>query len=435
MTTVDQLPKLLQWLFGEEANQLAHATGFIQRERKWSGARFAQTLVFGWMEQPAASLSQLQQTAWECGCGVSIKNVSTRLSEVEATAFMQALLEKALQATVYQDKPSGITGLPFEQVVLLDSTQVSLPLELAVQWPGGGNQNRARAGMKVQVVYEWQQGRLSLSVHPAVTHDCKLTPLQLSAGSLVVHDSGFLSVARCQSYEQAQLYWLARVSGQMGVMDEQGKYYTLASYLQQQAPETALDRWIYLTHQGHPVRLIALPLPPDVVQTRRERLRADNLRRRGCEPSLDSLILCQWCVLATNVPLERLTSEQALLLYRSRWQIELLFKLWKQEGRLDEWRSQNLNRIQTELYAKLLMLLVQHWLLVETCWQFMDRSLVKAVHRLRRYVPALIGALSTPHLLSALLTHIADGMTLCRVRKRRKRPAFFQSLEVFSLAS
>jgi hypothetical protein len=43
--------------------------------------------------------------------------------------------------------------------------------------------------------------------------------------------------------------------------------------------------------------------------------------------------------------------------------------------------------------------------------------------------------LSVPDTLSLLLTRITEGMTLCRVRKRRQRPAFFQSLEAFLFAT
>jgi hypothetical protein len=166
MTTVNPFPESLQWLFTEEANRLGRASGFIEREREWTGARFAQALVFGWMQHPEASLSQLQQTAWMCGCEVSVKNVTTRLSEPEASVFVSGLLESALQMTVAGAAHGSSVPLPFAQVILLDSTQVSLPLPLEAVWPGGGNQHQARAGMKVQALYEWIQGHLHLSLHP-----------------------------------------------------------------------------------------------------------------------------------------------------------------------------------------------------------------------------------------------------------------------------
>ena len=50
------------------------------------------------------------------------------------------------------------------------------------------------------------------------------------------------------------------------------------------------------------------------------------------------------------------------MLLRERWQMEMLYKLWKQYGRIDEWRTMNQWRILCELYAKLIGLLLQHWL-------------------------------------------------------------------------
>ena len=43
------------------------------------------------------------------------------------------------------------------------------------------------------------------------------------------------------------------------------------------------------------------------------------------------------------------------------YNIELLFKLWKSQGRVDESRSTKPWRILCEVYAKLLAMLVQHW--------------------------------------------------------------------------
>ncbi len=45
---VTQQAALLQQILGKEADELARETGFIQRERAFSGADFAQTLIFGW---------------------------------------------------------------------------------------------------------------------------------------------------------------------------------------------------------------------------------------------------------------------------------------------------------------------------------------------------------------------------------------------------
>jgi hypothetical protein len=78
--------------------------------------------------------------------------------------------------------------------------------------------------------------------------------------------------------------------------------------------------------------------------------------------SAKALELAAWTLLLTDVPPSLLTLPEALVLLRERWQIELLFKLWKQEGRLDEWRTSSPWRVLCEIYAKLIGLLLQHWL-------------------------------------------------------------------------
>ena len=55
-TTIPQLSQILQQLLIEDSNQIGRESGFIQRQRKLSGASFAQSLVFGWQANPKASL-------------------------------------------------------------------------------------------------------------------------------------------------------------------------------------------------------------------------------------------------------------------------------------------------------------------------------------------------------------------------------------------
>lgn len=47
LTTIQQLSEMLPELLKEDAKRIGRESGFIQRERKFSGASFAQSLVFG----------------------------------------------------------------------------------------------------------------------------------------------------------------------------------------------------------------------------------------------------------------------------------------------------------------------------------------------------------------------------------------------------
>ena len=132
----------------------------------------------------------------------------------------------------------------------------------------------------------------------------------------------------------------------------------------------------------------------------------------------------------TNVPAELLSVEEALVLARARWHIELLFKLWKQHGQIDEWRSQKPWAILCEVYAKLIAMIFQHWLLLLGCWHLPDRSLVKASQAVRTLVPLLTVAWSGLAPLSAVLERLEAILRRCRSRinPRKTHPNTFQRL-------
>ncbi len=88
-----------------------------------------------------------------------------------------------------------------------------------------------------------------------------------------------------------------------------------------------------------------------------------------------------------------LSLPEVLVMARLRWQIERLFRLWKEYGKIDEWRSKKPYRILTELYAKICAMLIQQWLLHQGCWHDPHRSLFKAAQVLRREINRLMVAL------------------------------------------
>jgi IS4 transposase len=65
-------------------------------------------------------------------------------------------------------------------------------------------------------------------------------------------------------------------------------------------------------------------------------------------------------VFITNVSAEELTVQQADDLYKIRWQIELVFKVWKSILKIHLLRKMRPERVKCYLYGKLL------WILL--CW-------------------------------------------------------------------
>lgn len=185
---------------------------------------------------------------------------------------------------------------------------------------------------------------------------------------------------------------------------------------------------VLLGRQRVPARLLVYPVPQEVADQRRRRLRKE-ARDRGLAVSDATLTLAAWTILITNVPVEQLTLDEVLILIRARWQIELLFKLWKSQGQIDQWRSAKPWRILCELYAKLVAMVIQHWLLLVGCWTYPDRSLMKASRIIRQYALTLATTLDHVSQIQQIVTTIQGCLQRhARINPRRTQPNTYQLL-------
>jgi hypothetical protein len=427
MTTVAQLGAHLRTLFTTVADSLARQTGFVQRRSKLTGSAFAQAVVFGWLANPRAALSALAQAAAAAGVGISPQGLDQRCTE-RAADFLEHLVGAALTTLINAEA----TVLPllarFRAVVLLDSTTLALPAALGVHWQGcGGSAGQTTAALKIHVRYDLLHGGLTgLVLTDGRTHD-STTPLQtdpLPAGALRVSDLGYFDL---EVFAAAQdCYWLSRLHQGVALFDQQGQR---LSVLQVLRGAFMVDWTVHLgVKQRLPARLLAARVPPEVANQRRRQARA-RAAKHGHTPSAECLARADWTVLVTNAPSDMLSVREALVLLRARWQIELLFKLWKSQGHLDESRSAKPWRVLTEVFAKLLAMLVQHWVLLTGCWDHPDRSLVKAAQTIRAHALHLLCALRSAAQVRRALADIHRCLAAgCRLNPRKRHPNTYQLL-------
>ena len=421
-TTIPQLSSILQDVLIKDANEIGRSSGFIRRQRKFTGASFAQTLVFGWLANPHASLEELCQAARLSGIHISPQGLQERLNSCQAVDFLHQLLQKALTYVVSAQGLRSDLLSRFEGVYIQDSSKIELPALFEQQWQAN---QKGQSSLKLQTVLDYHQGHLDIQLAAGRQHDCPLQTLDLPKGSLRLADVGYFKVSVFKDLNQRGVQWLSRVPARVGIW-QNGKLLHLATWLQEQDKD-CIDQEIELSAQSLRCRLIAVRVPDKVIQQRQERVRTEAKDRKS-KLKQKTLDLCQWTILITNLPVEELSVEEALRLLRTRWQIELLFKLWKDELAVDEWRSQQPYQILAEVYAKLLAALIQHWVLIVGCWDEPQRSLVKATRTIRKQAFHLLSYLHSWRQLKASLRQICATLKLCRIQKRKTRPATFQLL-------
>jgi hypothetical protein len=227
---------------------------------------------------------------------------------------------------------------------------------------------------------------------------------------------------------QPEVFWLPRLQRQTAVYDATGERRELLEHLETQPTDPIELAVTWGERQRLAARLLAGRVLQDVADARQRRWRKA-ARDTGRQGSATRLALAAWTLLVTTVPTERLTLREARILGRMRWQIDLLFKLWQSQGRVDESRSTKPWRILCEVYAQLLAMLVQHWVFWVSCWAYPDRSLTTAAQTVQKHALHLASACaSIKRLADALLTVQRCLAAGCRMNRRKKHPHTYQLL-------
>jgi hypothetical protein len=134
-----------------------------------------------------------------------------------------------------------------------------------------------------------------------------------------------------------------------------------------------------------------------------------------------------------------LSTTQVACLYRVRWQIELIFKLWKSFCGLNAIGSWRRDRTWTEFYAKMIGILLIHFIIApiripDEAWQGREISAVQVRKLLARFAVRLNLCLLDPVAFLDVLRQLFSQIEQFGFKqKRRKKPNVCQRL-AFALA-
>lgn len=293
--------------------------------------------------------------------------------------WLLAVLRRGVQFLVCAQAVSIPLLQRFTAVLVEDGSTISLPAALKQVWRGCGGSG-SEAALKLTVCWDLLKGGLlGLYVQAGRSHETQspLREQQMPRGSLWIGDLGYFSLVWLGQLVKQGVYFLLGYKEPVTLWDADGKRVEVLDLLPTDGQQV-VDVPVSLgARKQVQARLIAKQMPEEVVKRRREQLQEQAHKR--CKPiNPRQWELVQWVIVLTNVPLSLLSAAQAMALMRARWQIELLWKLWKELGAVDEWQTANPVRILCEVYAKLLGMLLQHWVLRLACWDDPHRSLVGA---------------------------------------------------------
>jgi hypothetical protein len=434
---IAQIGQTLQHIFGKAADEIAVETQFVQRESKMTGSKFMQTFVIGFLQHPRASLNMLCQVAEDIGVSITKQGLQDRLTP-QAVSFFGKLFERS-KAALRNKIPIALELLTqFTAVQLVDSSGIALPDRLADEFPGAGGDG-PQASLKLQTIWEFLRGNLSDVIRQTGRQpDQSFTGhlVHVIPGALFLCDLGYFTLTTLRAIAAGLAYFVSRLETKCVLYEPTtGKRFDLLAHLNLSSEDQVEMNLLVGCEIKLACRVLAVRLPPDVVQERRRKAQA-NARRKGRTLSTNKLAWLAWNVYITNVPPTMLTLHQAVLIYTLRWQIELLFRLWKNEAHLDRVAGRLRERVLCELYAKLIGMVVFHYLTAPIRWAERELSPIKALQTFQRHAIRIAQALdSSSDLQNALAKLIRCWQRFALKDKRRSRLSTCRQIELAAARS
>jgi hypothetical protein len=435
---LDSIGQKITSFFAETVEAVARETKFVQRRSALNGLNFLKVMVFGYLENPQASLSDLAKVCLDLEVLITPQGLDERVNPF-SVAFLKAMYSQAFE--MFKNR----TPLPlpvlkqFSAINLVDSSVKELSDSMVAEYPGCGG-NGAQASLKIQLVFDFLCGNLQqirLQAGRAADQAYRDYLAVVEQGSLTIADLGYFCLDALRAIAEKGAYFLIRYLYPTALLTPQGDRIDLLALLRSETTHY-IDLPVLLGCQPQhriPCRLIALRLPQAVAEERRRKAIAHAAKRsKGEILSKDYLYLLGWTLFLTNASTSMLSVAQVTCLYRVRWQIELIFKLWKSYCGLNAigpWRK---DRTWSEFYAKMIGIILAHFIIApiripEEVWLGQEISAVQVRKLLARFAVRLNLCLPDTTAFVDVLRQLFDQIEQFGFKqKRRKKPNVCQRL-------
>jgi len=356
--------------------KLAKKHQFNSRKGKVSAKSFLNLCTFLGEELCSSSLSNLcAKLESNEKVSISPQALSKRFNK-KSVNFLEKILHDMLNFDnkVLRDN-EPLLKCDFNRITVADSTGFKLDDKHAASYKGCGIKSSA----KIQLQYDLLTGEfIHCELGVGSVSDAKYLPtLQntIEKGDLSLKDLGYFKTEDLKIIEEKGAYYISRLKvnanlykkgevteyGRKGEVTIRERY----SYVDIKALAEPLTEGetlefdnIYIGNTSKTrikVRLILTKLTEEC--KRKKEISSQKVRGKRKNIHKDKWWLEYNCYIS-NVPCEILSTKQIHHIYALRWQIEIMFKIWKSLFKVHEVRKSGLERIQCFIYGRLIMLLL-----------------------------------------------------------------------------
>ena len=326
--------KILPFL-PEGLDELAIQTGAMQRKRGIHSAIDLLKILFLYA---CSNFSFRILAAAACALGISnISDTAWRKHFSKSANFLHEILHSMLSSFL---PPADMSAYgKIKNVLLVDASVVR---------QDGKQQEQQR----IHTCYSLNKNRM-YEVKVTDKHIAEsLTHFSMGKDDLVIADAGYGTAQNYIYAQKQQADVILRITPRnFCLYNADGNKISIIKQLQEAEKnhEEIIDIFGFCKHETEKVfvRVIAQKLPKEEAEKVKKRKKRTALRKQN-QITEDTLFCAGWVVVITSLGIEY-CGEEILYLYRSRWQVELLFKRFKQNFSVTTIKAGSTNYAETEV--------------------------------------------------------------------------------------
>lgn len=341
----------------QEIRVVAYQTGFLTRIPKKIDAfgflaNFCSISCFG-----AVSYNNIASRYYTSYNIAASKQAFWKKVNGSCVSFFQAVLERLIKLKISNGEISILKNTKtYKRILVQDSTIIKLPYRLFDKYSGVSNQHSAVCNARIQGVYDLVSGSfISFSIDPYSKNDLAAAPeIEIQEGDLVLRDRGYYINDEIKRHLNAGADCIYRYKHKTTFLyPVTGDTINLLEELEK---KQKLDITVMLNNKEKTkVRLVAFPVSEEIGNIRRMKAKKDCRKQNMSE---EALKLMSWTIFITTVPPTIANFDELLAIYRLRWRIEIIFKIWKSYMKFAKMHNVSENQLQVLLLSRFIMIVV-----------------------------------------------------------------------------
>lgn len=345
----------------EYLQKKAVETEFFKRTSKLLPAKFFEVLLFSGAHIGRFSLRDFSSEILKSfKIRISKQGFNDRFND-EAVIFIKSVFEDLMANQLKLNfDPNFLKH--FNRVKIKDGTKFKLDKSLEKSFKGFGK--GAESVVSLQLEYDAKNSEfLELDITSGNFTDAAIAKKRvanLQKGDLDIFDLGYFHVGTLKKIEEKEAFFLSRLITSVSVFSADNKEISFKDLYAEMKKKKIVRKEISVlisAKEKMPVRLF-VEIVPDTVYEERIRVRKSKKKKHNSKISDETIIRARFNLMITNIDKEIVTVDNVKELYKTRWQIELIFKIWKSTYGIDRVHKVKYNRLMCFLYAKLILLLI-----------------------------------------------------------------------------